>query len=84
MISSMYHTISQEHFSKIITEAASYAALDAEDKDLINQKKFEIDQMASSAQYGVNTIVKEYHDQIDKEFAVFTKGLDKLEYKKYT
>ena len=82
MISSVYHTISQEHFSKLIAEAASYAALDAEDEDLIKQKQVEIDQMSTAAQDGVNTIVKEYRDQIDTMFAEFTEGLNELEYKK--
>ena len=76
----MYHKISQEHFSKIIAEAASYAALDAEDKDLISQKKVEMDQMATKAQEGVNTIVKEYHDQINTMFGEFKEGSNMLEY----
>ena len=82
MVSSVYHTISQEHFSKIIAEAASYAALDAEDGALIKQKQVEIDQMATNAQDGVKTIAKEYRDQIDTMFAEFTEGLDELEYQK--
>ena len=82
MVSSVYHTISQEHFSKIITEAASYAALDSEDEDLIKRKKVEIYQMATNAQDGVIAIVKEYQDQIDTMFAEFTEGSYKLEYQK--
>ena len=82
MVSSVYHTISQKHFSKIITEAASYAALDAEDKNLIIRKKFEINQMATNAQDGVNAIAKEYHDQIGTMFAEFTKDSNALEYQK--
>ena len=82
MVSSVYHTISLNHFSNLIAEAASYAAVDAEDENLITQKQVEIDQMSTAAQDGVNTIVKEYRDQIDTIFAEFIKGLDELEYKK--
>ena len=82
MVSSVYHTISQEHFLKILAEAASYAALDAEDEALIKQKQVEIDQMSTDAQDGVKTIVKEYQDQIKTMFAEFTEGLDELEYQK--
>ena len=82
MVTSVYHTISQEHFSKLIAEAASYAALDAEDEALIPKKKVEIDQMFIDAQDGVKNIVKEYLDQIDTMFAEFTEGLDQLEYQK--
>ena len=80
MVSSVYHKISQEHFSKIIAEAASYAALDAEDKDLISQKKVEMDQMATKAQEGVNTIVKDYFDQINTMVGEFKEGSNMLEY----
>ena len=85
LVSSVYHTISQEHFTKLMAEAASYVALDAEtpeDKALIKKKKKEIDQMATDAQDGVLKIVKEYRDQIDTLFAEFTEGLDELEYQK--
>ena len=72
MVSSVYHKISQEHFSPMLEKVGSFTGLDELNDGQRARLGQELDNMSQSASDGIDAIVEEYRKGIDEEFAKFT------------
>ena len=81
MVSSVYHKISQEHFSPMLVKVGSFTGLDGLNDGQRAQLGQELMNMAETAKEGIDAIVQEYRKGIDEEFAKFTEECKELEYK---
>ena len=81
MVSSVYHKISQEHFTPMLDKVGSFTGLDDSNDGQRAQLAQELTNMSKTAQEGINAIVEEYRKGIDEEFAKFTEECKELEYK---
>eukprot|EP00093_Oithona_nana_P008711 08711.XXX_492783_492036_1 [CDS] Oithona nana genome sequencing. len=72
VVSSVYHKISQEHFSPMLEKVGSFTGLDDLNDGQRARLGQELDNMSQSASDGIDAIVEEYRKGIDEEFAKFT------------
>ena len=81
MVSSVYHKISQEHFSPMLVKVGSFTGLDGLNDGQRAQLGQELMNMSCSAQEGITAIFEEYRRGVQCEFAKFTKEVKDIEVK---
>ena len=80
VVSSVYHKISQEHFTPMLDKVGSFTGLDDSNDGQRAQLAQELTNMSKTAQEGINAIVEEYFKGIDEEFAKFTEKAKDIDY----